>query len=95
MTKPSGRLPRRSLVRKRFQRYIFRVLSEGAVTEPTYLVNQTETSTKQSDYRPRKRRMPRVAFTRTNRVSMSSHIERRNEDSPSVPMPNSDDHCSK
>ncbi len=43
-------------------------------------------------YCSRKRRMPMVAFTRTNRVSMNNHIVRRNVDSPSVPMPNSDDH---
>lgn len=37
MTKPSGRTPRRRHGRKRPQRYILRVLSEGKVTEPSYL----------------------------------------------------------
>ena len=37
MTKPSGRTPRRRHERKRPQRYILRVLSEGKVTEPSYL----------------------------------------------------------
>lgn len=37
MKKPSGRSPRRSNVRKRSPRYILRVLSEGKVTEPSYL----------------------------------------------------------
>ena len=37
MTKPSGRFPRRSRAWKRPPRYILRVLSEGKVTEPSYL----------------------------------------------------------
>ena len=58
-------------------------------------VSQIESTTKQGAYRPRRRSTPTVAFTRTNSVSMNSHIERRNDDSSAVPMPNSDDHCSK
>ena len=39
-------------------------------------MSQIEPSTKQGAYRPRKRRRPTVAFTRTNNVSMNSHIPR-------------------
>lgn len=37
MKKPSGRPPRRSQAQKQVQRRIVRVLTEGAVTEPSYL----------------------------------------------------------
>ena len=37
MRKPSGRSPRRGRVQEQRQRYTLRVLSEGEVTEPSYL----------------------------------------------------------